>query len=466
MNPKIMGDIRTLASLERPTWPGISAAIEHSGVPTMLAPESGLKEKLKKIEDGLTEAREERVGLVKARDEAREKYAGTEDLSPESEEFKSAEAAVRALGECDDKIANLTAAQIGTLKMLGKDAPAQERPSGDRSDPRGNGWDSSRLFDEDSVKEQLRYAATSKGRIGGVELGEVASRDVLAADISPSTDARRGQWLGVIPQLRLMLRVLDIIPTGTMDNNTLPYTREEGSFTTATGVKEGATKPEAAITFTDAEAVARTIAHWVKIRKQGLEDFAALRAIIDSRLRYGVQRILEKEIISGKGEDPELEGIYHTSGVQVTKFAAGDITGGADPLLAGITSILLADAQATGIIVHPSDWEALLKAKATGGDLHYFSAGPFSMTPQTIWGVPLIASRAVPQSAPLVGDFEIGAQLFIRSGVNVLLSDSDQDDFIKNRVTMLAEMRAALAVFRPTAFAKVYLTKAVEEAAV
>jgi hypothetical protein len=37
--------------------------------------------------------------------------------------------------------------------------------------------------------------------------------------------------------------------------------------------------------------------------------------------------------------------------------------------------------------------------------------------------------------------------------VNVLLSDSDQDDFIKNRVTMLAEMRAALPVFRPAAFA-------------
>jgi hypothetical protein len=43
-------------------------------------------------------------------------------------------------------------------------------------------------------------------------------------------------------------------------------------------------------------------------------------------------------------------------------------------------------------------------------------------------------------------------QLFIREGVDVLLSDADQDDFIRNRVTLLAEMRAALAVFRPSAF--------------
>jgi hypothetical protein len=457
MAPKdIMNDVLALVDLHRPTWGGISAAIERSGVPTMHVVEGGLKDKLKQIEEGLAEAREERVGLAKTRDDAREAYAGTKDLTGESAEFKEAEEAVRALGECDDKIGALTAAPT----------PAgQATPAGDPSDPRG-GWDSSRLFADEDMRARLRYAASSKGQIGPIELGEVASREQLAADVAPSTDARRGQWLGVIPQLRLMLRVLDIIPTGTMDNNTLPYTREEGSFETAAGAKEGATKAEGAITFTDAEAVARTIAHWLKIRKQGLEDFSALRGIIDSRLRYGVQRILEKEIIGGKGADPELEGIYPTTGVQVVKWVTGDITGGADPLLKGITAILLADAQATGIVAHPTDWEELLKAKATGGDLHYFSAGPFSMTPQTIWGVPLIASRAVPQSAPLVGDFEIGAQLFIRSGVNVLLSDSDQDDFIKNRVTMLAEMRAALAVFRPTAFAKVYLTKAVEEAKV
>jgi hypothetical protein len=69
--------------------------------------------------------------------------------------------------------------------------------------------------------------------------------------------------------------------------------------------------------------------------------------------------------------------------------------------------------------------------------------------------VPLIPSVAIAQGTALVGDFSIGAQLLIREGVQVLLSDSDQDDFIRNRVTMLAEMRAALPVFRPAAFATV-----------
>jgi hypothetical protein len=41
--------------------------------------------------------------------------------------------------------------------------------------------------------------------------------------------------------------------------------------------------------------------------------------------------------------------------------------------------------------------------------------------------------------------------------VQVLLSDNDGSDFTMNRSTMLAEMRAALPVFRPPAFATVAL---------
>ena len=37
------------------------------------------------------------------------------------------------------------------------------------------------------------------------------------------------------------------------------------------------------------------------------------------------------------------------------------------------------------------------------------------------------------------------------------MSDSDQDDFIKNKVTLLGEMRAALAVWQPSLFVDVDL---------
>jgi HK97 family phage major capsid protein len=276
----------------------------------------------------------------------------------------------------------------------------------------------------------------------------------------------------VIPQLRRVLRILALIPTATMDANTLPYTRESGSFTTAKGTKEGEPKPEANIVFTDAEAVARTVAHWQKIRKQALSDFAALRGIIDSRLRYGLERKLEEEVLVGKGVDPELTGILPTTGLGVVKVEASKAgaTFVVEQVLRAITTCFLSDAVADGIVMHPTDWQTALlsksiyetAAKTEQGSGEFIGGGPFSVTPVQLWGVPLLPSASMKEAEVLVGDFSLGCQLFIREGVNVLLSDSDQDDFVRNRVTMLAEMRAALAVFRPAAFTKAWLTAAAE----
>jgi len=56
----------------------------------------------------------------------------------------------------------------------------------------------------------------------------------------------------------------------------------------------------------------------------------------------------------------------------------------------------------------------------------------------------------------VVGDFRLGATLFVREGVNVRASDSDQDDFVRNRVTILGERRFGLAVWQLGAFALVH----------
>jgi HK97 family phage major capsid protein len=451
MSRKINQLALELADLLRPSWPAMHDQILRSGVPTCEVAEAPLKDKLKQIEQGLAEARDSRVELVKARDQARDAFAQSGELSQESDEFKAAQTAVAALGECDDRIAELQAIQVETLKMLGKDPAAQpghDRPAGDPTDPRG-GWSSALLTDE-GLRDRLAQASASKARFGGIEVGQVATREALVADITGTTSMRRGDFAGIIPQLRRRLSVLDLLPTGTMNNNTFPYTQESGSFSTAVETAEGGAKYEAALTLTDAEAVAATIAHWLKIRKQALADAAALQSLIDSRLRYGVLRRLEAQVLNGDGAGANIRGILQTSGIGAVAFSAGALI--ADQVLKGITTVYLADAEATGVVLHPTDWQNALLAKATG-DGHYFSGGPFEVTPQVLWGVPLVPSVVVPQGTALIGDFALGALLLIREGVNVLLSDSDQDDFIKNRVTMLAEMRAALPVFRPAAFA-------------
>jgi HK97 family phage major capsid protein len=422
----------------------------------MSATDTKLKDQLKEIDSELSEARDDRAEKAKARDEARDKYANS-GAKAGSDEFKEARAAVQALGEVDDKIAQLTQNKVGVLELLGRDGSEalgkDDRPSGNPTDPRES-WGAAALLDRPDVQEMLGSAAHSRARIGRQQIGEVMSRDAFAADVVGTTAMRRGDYYGILPQLRRSLRVLDLLPTGTMDSNTFPYTIESGAFTGAAETVEGDAKPEAAITFTDAEVTARTIAAWLKLQKQSLADTPALRSIIDSRLRYLVLRRLEAQVLAGNGTAPNLRGILNTSGIGTVAYDSGQEK--ADHLLDGIVTVLLADAEASGAVVNPLDWRDILKSKASG-DGHYFSGGPFQVTPEIAWGVPLVPSVAIPQGTALVGDFALGAILMIREGVQVLLSDSDQDDFTKNRVTLLGEMRAALPVFRPAAFATVAL---------
>jgi HK97 family phage major capsid protein len=417
----------------------------HTGSPD-------LRVKLSAVEDDLSQLRTDRALAARTRDHAKTAFAAIEGYDTNSAEYRDAVEKARALGDIEDKISSAQAAQVGMLKMLGAGGDTERSNStptgGDRH------WDTAGVLKDQTVRGRLQQMASTTMPIGRLALGQVADRDTLKADVTGTSNMRRGAFAGVVPQLRRQLRILDLIPTGVMDQNTLPYTVESGSFETARETAEGALKPEAEVVFTDATADATTIAHWTKMRKQSLADLPALQSVIDGRLRYGVENRLQDEILAGNGTGDNMRGILATTGVGVVPYVADALV--ADQLLTGITNIFLNDAEADAVVVHPLDWSAVLSAKATG-DGHYFSGGPFQVTPQVIWGVPLIPSAAVPQGTALVGDFSIGVQLFIREGVNVLLSDADQDDFIRNRVTLLAEMRAALAVFRPSAFVTVAL---------
>ena len=54
----------------------------------------------------------------------------------------------------------------------------------------------------------------------------------------------------------------------------------------------------------------------------------------------------------------------------------------------------------------------------------------------------------------LVGAFRMGAQVWDRESASVQISTENKDNFTKNMVTILAEERLALTVYRPEAFVK------------
>lgn len=319
--------------------------------------------------------------------------------------------------------------------------------------------------------QQMEALASSTRPIGAMQLGPVVGRDELVALISSGAwrsgaraasgdvvvpdGARQAPFYGVVPQARRALRLLDLIPTAPMDGRSFEYAIESGDIDTAAETVEGSIKPTAELELTDGEVTAKTIAHFLKLRRQQLADLPALDQIVRGRLTYGVMRRVENQIVSGDGTGENLTGILNTTGVGEVEFDA-DVPLADLPLDALVTT-QLSDSEPDAVVINPLDLAAMLKALTDDGH-RLDSGGAFALpVPTILWGLPAITSRVMPQGSALVGAFAQGCTLFIREGVNVLMSDSDQDDFIRNRVTLLGEARVGLAIWRPSAFTIVRL---------
>lgn len=325
------------------------------------------------------------------------------------------------------------------------------------------------LFDNPQTVETLQRLGDSTFPIGRIDLGPLSSRDDLVAmiesgswhggrygaagDVQVPDAARVGPYYGTVPQLQRRLRLLDLIPTSTMDGRSFVYTQAGGALDTAFEVSEGAVKPQADLELTEAECVAKTIAHWAKLSRPQLADVPQLSTIITTRLSYGVMRRVEDQIIGGDGVGENLTGLLNTSGIGDVPHVAGPLT---DLALDGITAVLLSDAEPNAVVVNPQDWSEMLKATATGSGERLDSDGAFATPPIAMWGLPTIPSKVMPKGQALVGDWSVGATLFVREPVNVRISDADSDDFSRNRLTALGEGRFGLAVFQPTAFVLVH----------
>jgi HK97 family phage major capsid protein len=291
-----------------------------------------------------------------------------------------------------------------------------------------------------------------------VESGSWGQPRMAVNNTTPSIPdtARQTLYYGMVAQPRRRLRLLDLIPTSAMDGRSFDFTREGGTWDQdAAETAEGALKPGADIALTDGQVVARTIATWLKLKRQQISDVPQLAQTANDRLVYKVNRRLENQIVAGDGTGENLIGILNTTGIGSEAYTAGDVL--ADDVSKGIRDVLLSDLEPNAVVVNPTDLQRIWTAKSAGSG-EYFGGGPFAANPDNLWGLPAIPSKVMPAGQALVGDFTNGARVFIREAPNLRVSDADQDDFLRNQVTLLAEMRAGLAIWQPAAFCLVHLS--------
>lgn len=289
-----------------------------------------------------------------------------------------------------------------------------------------------------------------------------ASGSALLADVFP----------GIYRARERDLRMRDVLASARTNSDTVTILQESG-FTNnaaevaeATLVSEGA-KPESALTFTEVSFAVRTIAHWIPVTRQMLADLPFMESYIEDRLRVGLERREDSQIINGNGTPPNLTGLLNTSGILDLTDAyftanpvqnAGQNVENFNRILRARTRIALSSvggAQATFVVLNPADHELML----TIGDANrqYYGPGPFSGAGiNNLWGLSVVESENIAAGTSLVGD-GLMAAVVDRMDATIYTTDSHSDFFIRNILVILAEERIALPVFRPSAFAKVDL---------
>jgi HK97 family phage major capsid protein len=256
-------------------------------------------------------------------------------------------------------------------------------------------------------------------------------------------------------QERQRLTIRDVLNVSQTDSNAVEYPTMTSSTRAAAPVAEGTLKPEAALALGTATAPVRTIAVWIPVTEQQLQDVAQLQNIINVELSWDLGRTEEEQILWGNGIGQNLLGIFNTPNVVASRTVGGDTL--LDMARRAITDVQVAELEPNAILVDPLDWETMVLTKATTNE--YIWSIVTQDNVQRLWATPVVVTRAMREPGTfttnerrmLVGDFQRGATLWDRQQAGVSVGWKN-DDFIRNMRTIRAEERLAFGVKRPAAF--------------
>ena len=382
------------------------------------------------LADEVKAAHSDAVDKVKAiAEEALGKAKSGEDMSKALKE--STDEALIKMNELTEQVAGIEQ----KVARGGSGEPEQAKSLGEQ------------FVENDQVKTFLGQAQP-RGRVDMQTKATITSATTNAAgSAGAAVDATRLPGIIMPPNRRMTVR--DLLTPGSMDGITLEYVRETGFVNNAGMVAEGAVKPQSDIKFELVSTSAKVIAHYAKASRQILDDAAQLASYIDGRLRYGLAFKEEGQLLNGDGTGQNLLGIIPQATAYVAPIALVAPTS-IDMMRLAMLQAVLAEYPATGHVMHPIDWAWVETLKDSEG--RYIIGNPQGMISPTLWGLPVVTTQAIAVDKFLTGAFRLGAQVFDRWMARVEIATENEDDFIKNLITMLCEERLALAVYRPEAF--------------
>ena len=301
-----------------------------------------------------------------------------------------------------------------------------------------------------SIAEQIKEAiAENKNDFASLKTSKGASMTFTikaAADMLISTNTSgRVARIETEPGINRIVRrrpfVLDSVTVTRTTANTLYWVDQINPDGSPAMTAEGATKPQVDWDYIERSTPVRKIAAFCKVSKEMLDDIDGFAQEIQAELEERILLFADAQALTGTGTGDNISGIS----VNATPFAAGalaasiDTPNDTDVLRAGVAQVYRQEFMPTKIYIHP-DKSAIMDLQK-GDDGHYLMPPFVTADGMNVRGVVVEVNTGVGVDDFYVGDFS-KYKFKIREDISMQLG-YDGNDWTKNMITPLAEMRGA-----------------------
>jgi HK97 family phage major capsid protein len=401
------------------------------------------------------EARAEKMGELRAIDEAAVNRVYTEDETAKVEELRSELAAIdaRIQSGIEQEIRSIEI-DNGLAGLLGA---VVDKDHGEVVDTRSIG---ERFTEGDGY---TNWAAAGARGSYAVDMPGLSARAVTDTTLGATSGGAltRPERLDRIGRDFLDRRVflLDLLPHIPVGQGTVEYVQDKSPLADmankAVEVAEAGAKPQAGITLQVISEAIAVIAAWANITRQAAADVAQIQGYLDTRLRYSLKRRSDGQSINGDGVSPNLRGLANRSGILT--YAPGGAEARYKSIRRGIRLMEDAEVVPEIIVLNPADAEIFdLSNEATAG-LHAVNAmtGDLqSPSARTAWGLTQVRSTALASGTALLID-PMAVAVLDRQAPTAYMTDSHASNFTSNILTLLLELRLGLALFEPSGVCKI-----------
>ena len=242
-------------------------------------------------------------------------------------------------------------------------------------------------------------------------------------------------------------RIRDLILQGTTSMTAIEYIRETAFYDQTDVTAEGAEFNQSDFDLTAYTANVRKITTYIMLSEEMMDDVEGMTSYILARLPGKINKDEDTQILKGSGTGNNLSGLT-TNATAYSDNLADTKVQRIDVLVDAVRQVVDDEYTPSAILLNPADFYLIALTKDSNGQ--YILPWFLGVTQPQLAGVPVVMS-----TAQTSGVFDIitreAAQVFFRKELTVEFSNQSEDNFIKGMVTVRAQKRLALAIYRPTA---------------